>query len=141
MGGETVTEEPPQKRSFTSVFERDFPYFLSLGMTHEQYWYGHPLLVRDYLQAEVYRRKNENYSHWLAGIYMRDAIMSSIGNAFIAKGSSPYQYPDKPMPVDDADIEQARKEQEAREIEDAKAFMQLIMKQGENWGKDKKKRS
>ena len=104
-------------------------------MSYEEYWYGDPLLVRDYLQAEEYRRKNENYSLWLNGLYMREAILSSICNAFIGKGETPYQYMDKPIPMTDEEIDAARKEQEEREIREAEMYLQLFVEQGKDWGK------
>ena len=104
-------------------------------MTHEQYWYGDPLLVRDYLQAEVYRRKRENYNMWLGGLYMREAIMSSIGNAFLGKGTPPYEYMEKPIPMDEEEIEAKRAEDEAREVEQAEMYMRLLVEQGKDWGK------
>lgn len=132
MDCEPLKEE---KQSFRKIFARDFPYFLSLGMTHEQYWYGDPLLVRDYLQAEVYRRKRENYNMWLGGLYMREAIMSSIGNAFLGKGTPPYEYMEKPIPMDEEEIEAKRAEDEAREVEQAEMYMRLLVEQGKDWGK------
>ena len=104
-------------------------------MTAEEYWRGDPLLVRDYLQAETYRRKKENYTLWLGGLYMREAIMSSIGNAFIDKGSPPYEYMEKPIPMDEDEVEAKRKEQEEKEVEAAEMYMKLLVEQGKDWGK------
>ena len=104
-------------------------------MSHDEYWYGDPLLVRDYLRAEEYRRQRENYALWLGGIYMRDAIMSSIGNAFLGKGTPPYEYMEKPLPITSEEIERDKAEQEAREVEQAEMWMKLLVKRGENWGK------
>lgn len=124
-----------EAKPFTTVFRRDFPYFRSLGMTYEEYWYGDPLLVRDYLQAEEYRRRQENYSLWMSGLYMREAIMASIGNAFIDKGQPPYEYPERPFPMTDEEIEAQREEQEKREVEQAEMYMKLLVEQGKDWGK------
>lgn len=104
-------------------------------MSYEDYWHGDPLLVRDYLQAEEYRRKKENYTLWLGGLYMREAIMSSIGNAFVGKGEPPYQYLDKPIPMDEDEREKAEQEAEEREIKQAEMYMQLLVEQGKDWGK------
>lgn len=108
---------------------------MSLGMTYEEYWYGNPLLVRSYLQAEEYRRRKENYNLWLGGIYMQQAIASTIGNAFLEKGASPNRYPEKPFAIDAESIEKERQEQEEREIEAAKVYMQLLVDNGKDWGK------
>lgn len=104
-------------------------------MSYEDYWHGDPLLVRDYLKAEEYRRKRENYNLWLGGLYMREAIMSSIGNAFIDKGSPRYEYLDKPIPIDEEEKEEAKREAEEREIAQAEMYMQLLVEQGKDWGK------
>ena len=124
-----------KSKPFTRVFQRDFPYFLSIGMTYEEYWHGDPLLVRDYLRAEEYRRSADNYHLWLGGLYMREAIMSSIGNAFVEKGSPPYEYMDKPIPMGEDEIKAAREEQERKEVEQAEAYMKLLVAQGKDWGK------
>ena len=130
-----LTEEKPKSKPFTRVFLRDLPYFLSIGMSREEYWYEDPLLVRDYLQAEEYRRKNENYTLWLGGIYMREAIMSSIGNAFIDKGGTPYEYMDKPLPMGSEEIEAAKEAAEEREVQQAEMYMKLLVERGKDWGK------
>ncbi len=134
MDGGTV-EEAQFYRSIASIFERDCPYFMSLGMTYEEYWYGNPLLVRSYLQAEEYRRRKENYNLWLGGIYMQQAIASTIGNAFIEKGSPKNKYPDKPFPIDEETLEQDRVEQEAMELEATRAYMLMLADQGREWDK------
>ena len=104
-------------------------------MTTEEYWRGDPLLVRDYLHAEEYRRDRENYNMWFAGIYMREAIMSSIGNAFVDKGHPPYEYLDKPIPIKPDEVEAAKEAQEEKEIEAAEMYMKLLVEQGKDWGK------
>ncbi len=74
---------------------------------------------------------------WLGGMYMRDAIMSSIGNAFLEKGAAPYEYMERPIPITDEEIAQVREEQEAKEIEQAEAYMQLLVQKGKHWGEKK----
>lgn len=96
-------------------------------MTYEQYWYGDPLLVRDYLKAEEYRRKRENYALWMQGLYIRDAIMSSIGNAFLEKGHPPNEYPILPYPIDDDDKARQDEAQEKRDVSMAEAFMKNLV--------------
>ena len=104
-------------------------------MTYDEYWYGHPLLVRDYLHAEEYKRQADNRMSWLQGMYMSEAIMSTICNAFLEKGAEPHKYPDKPYPVTDAEIEQAKQEAEDKEAKQAELFMRMFVEKGKNWGK------
>ena len=85
----------------TEVFERDFPYFLSIGMTYEQYWYGDTRLVYDYIEAQKFRMEQREYEMWLQGLYTFNALQSalSISEFFRAKGSKPIPYPNKPHGV------------------------------------------
>lgn len=51
---------------------------LYLGMTPEQYWYGSPSLLGNYLEAHNRRQKDMISQCWLTGAYVRAAIGSSI---------------------------------------------------------------
>ena len=41
---------------------------MSIGMTYNEYWYGDPLMVRDYYRAFRIRRKQEDERMWLQGL-------------------------------------------------------------------------
>ena len=47
-------------------------------MTYEQFWYGEPILAKQYREAEIYRRENRNYEAWLQGLYIHRAVTASI---------------------------------------------------------------
>ena len=115
------------------IFDKDLPYFLSIGMTYEQYWYGPSLLAKDYLQAETYRRKSENYNLWLGGLYISHAIASTIGNAFIKEKSNPNVYPDKPFPVTKEEMEDMEREQHEKEVELARLKIQMLFDRGKDF--------
>lgn len=107
------------------MFERDFPYFLSIGMTYEQYWYGDTRLVYDYIEAQKFRLEQREYEMWLQGAYFREALQSalSVSEFFRAKGARPTQYPQKPYGVwerKNPEIE-AQKEAQRAEAERLKA--------------------
>ena len=104
-------------------------------MTYEEYWFKDPLLVRDYLRAEEYRKKDENHALWLSGQYIAEAISATIGNAFRKEGSSAYTYPSKPYPITSEDFEELKREQEEQEAKNAEIYMRLLVEQGKNWGK------
>lgn len=65
---------------------------MAIGMSYDEYWYGHPELVIFYKQAYDCRRKEENQKLWLNGIYMQKAIRS----AFDPKKD---KYPEKPLDI------------------------------------------
>lgn len=87
--------------SFSEAFDDHFPYYLSIGMTEEQYWDRDCCLVKAYRKADELRQEKENRSAWLQGMYIYDAIsrLSPILRAFGKKGVKPKPYPDEPYPL------------------------------------------
>ena len=51
-----------------------FPYYLSYGMTAEQYWSGDPWLVVAYREAHRLKTEQENFNAWLYGFYNYNAF-------------------------------------------------------------------
>ena len=74
-----------------------FPLYLAMGMTYEQFWQGEPDLVKAYREADNIRRRRRNEEMWLEGIYMVEALHSTVGNMF-SKGAK-HQYPAEPFPI------------------------------------------
>ena len=108
MGEGQLRDQP---RSFTEIFEETFPAFLAMGMSYEQFWEGEPSLVRSYLKAEKIRRRQMNEQLWLSGIYMAEALSSTVGNMF-SKGN-PHKYPSEPLPITEEEVLE-RKERESK---------------------------
>lgn len=107
-------------------------------MTYEEYWHGDPTMTRDYVEADDYRRKNKDFDAWLSGLYVAKAIASTIGNAFLEKGSEPNEYPEQPLSHEKVETEEQIEERERKEAEEAKIFMKLLVEQGKHWGKKDK---
>lgn len=82
----------------TEIFEQDCPYYISIGMTYEQYWHGDVLAIRAYREAERIRQERVNGESWLLGMYVYDAIcrLSPVLHAFAKKGTKPIPYLKKP---------------------------------------------
>lgn len=105
-------------------------------MTYEQYWYGDPLMVRAFYEANKQRRQDRNEYAWLQGQYIYDAINSTVGNMMRDKGSAPAKYPSKPYPLEsrkETAYEKATREEQ--EITYAKAYMTNMVMAGKNWKK------
>ena len=64
----------PSTKSYTEIFNEAFPYYLSIGMSYELYWYGEPNLVKAYREAEELRVDRMNYEAWLQGLYVYQAV-------------------------------------------------------------------
>lgn len=102
----------------TEIFERLCPYYMSYGMTYDQYWHGDPWSLKAYRDAHILTRKRKNEDMYLNGIYTLKALSVVIGNAFSKRGTPPQKYLDKPLdvfPKTEAE-EQAEMEQKQREL-------------------------
>ena len=64
----------PSTKSYTEVFNEAFPYYLSIGMSYELYWYGEPNLVKAFREADELRVDRMNYEAWLQGLYVYQAV-------------------------------------------------------------------
>lgn len=115
--------------TYTDKFNEMFPYYLSIGMTPEQYWDGDCLLVKYYRQAEEIRNERRNQELWLQGMYIYEAIcdVSPILHAFAKKGAKPHPYPSKPYAISEKQIRQEREEKERKLAEKGKKFMEAMM--------------
>jgi hypothetical protein len=116
---------PPS--SAAHELEKAFPYYLSIGMTYDQYWHGDVMLVYDYNEAEMLRRERRNQEMWLQGLYIYRATGAAIGSAFRKKGTDPipYEYDLYPLTQEDADKREEREEEKRR-----KATMEYFSKGG-----------
>lgn len=115
--------------SFAEVFKAKFPYYLSIGMTEEQYWDKDCELAKYYREAEAMRREKFNQDAWLQGMYVYDAIMrlSPILHAFAKKGTKPQPYVEVPYPISQAGVEEAKARKEKAVADKGKRFMEAFM--------------
>ena len=115
--------------TYTEKFYELFPYYLSIGMTYEQYWDGDCALVKYYRKAEEMRNEKRNQELWLQGMYVYEAIcdVSPILHAFAKKGAKPHPYPSKPYAINEKQMKQEREEKERKLVEKGKKFMEALM--------------
>lgn len=119
-------EDSPPGKTYSEQFEAVFPYYLSLGMTYDQFWNDDPGLVRYYRKAEEIRNEKRNQEMWLQGMYFYDALCDAapILRAFGKKGTKPLPYPKKPYPLKaetqrDAEVKEKGKMQKALALMEA----------------------
>ena len=114
--------------TYTEQFYEAFPYYLSIGMTYEQFWNGDPMLVKYYREAEEIRNEKKNQELWLQGMYIYEALcdVSPVLHAFAKKGSKPQKYSSKPYAITEKQIRQEREERERKDAEKGKRFMEAM---------------
>ena len=72
-----------------------------------------------YREADKIQRKRMNEELWLSGIYMSEALASTVGNMF-SKGEK-HHYPSEPKPITEAEVEERRKREQQLKMERMKA--------------------
>lgn len=126
MGSEFLIQLPDEGDSATTIphfsyadiFEEQFPYYLAIGMTAEQYWHGDPTLCKAYRKAEEIRQERMNYEKWLQGSYIYEAVCaaSPLFNPMSKRGK-PFPYPKKPYEFKKAQEKKSKVEVEKEEAQ------------------------
>ena len=115
MGCEFLTESTPtHEKTYTEIFEESFPFYLAIGMSSAEYWEGDCSLTRYYRKAYKIKQEEINNNAWLQGLYIYDAVSTSLHNALRGKNSKARQY--APQPYDFNNREKTEFEK-AREVE------------------------
>lgn len=130
MGG-SLTDEADHP-TYTEIFEEAEAWYLSVGMSLDEYWNGEPRLARVYREAEMHRLHRQNTAMHRMGVYMTHAIAATVGNAFKKKGQQPAKYPEEPLPLTqkEADAQRVRKEEEREERLMQKMYALMGVKKG-----------
>lgn len=127
--GDEHRKARPSFYTYTDRFYEVFPYYLSIGMTYEQFWEGDPTLTRHYRKADEIKRERRNQELWLQGLYFYEALcdVSPVLHAFAKKGSKPAPFPSSPYPLSDKQRKREADEK-ARKIADrGKKLMEAFM--------------
>lgn len=114
---------------YTDIFNDKFPYYLSIGMTEEQYWDRDCCLVKSYRKAEELRRERVNQELWLQGMYFYDALarISPILHAFAKKGTKAQPYVEEAYPIGKKKMEDAQLKKERAKSQKGVRYMQAYM--------------
>lgn len=106
----------------TEQFNKYCPFYISLGMTYEQFWEGDPTMTKDYLEAYRQKEKREaekmKWAMWEQGLYVYEAIcdVAPVLQAF-SKSKKPLPYPERPWGLDKLKEEQDKQEKEEKQKE------------------------
>lgn len=90
---------------------------MSIGMTYDEFWNQDVAMVRAFREADELKRRRQNETLWMQGWYIRDALLSTVGNMFAGKSSVPIEYPAEPYPVTTEQVEE-KKRQEHKKMEE-----------------------
>lgn len=115
--------------TYTEKFYEVFPYYLSIGMTYEQFWEGDCTLTKYYRKADEIRKERRNEELWLQGMYIYEALceVSPVLHAFAKKGTKPLPYSTKPYAITESQHKRDEEEKERKIAEKGKRLMEAIM--------------
>ena len=127
-GSGGVTTTAPLK-TYTEKFNELFPYYLSIGMTEEQYWDRDSTLVVAYRKAEELKTNRKNQEMWLQGAYVYEALcrVSPLLHAFAKKGTKPVPYIAEPFAITEKQAEYRQEEKEKKNFDKGKTMMEGFM--------------
>lgn len=117
--------------TYTEKFNELFPYYLSIGMTEEQYWDRDNQLVIAYRKADELRMTRKNQELWLQGAYFYDALcrVSPILHAFAKKGTKPTPYLSEAYSLTEKQSELAHEKKSKKVFDKGKKMMEGFMAQ------------
>lgn len=122
MGGELVS--PASLLSYTEIFESQCPFYMSIGMTYDEFWEGSADHVIAYRKAYILRQKTNNYAAWLHGRYIYDAL-SAVVPALRGLSKEPVSpYLEEPYPITKEDMEDYERRQMEKRANEFRAYAQ-----------------
>lgn len=137
---ENIKSKNVERFFLTNELNKCCPFFISIGMTYEQFWYGDPTIANMYLEAFKIKEKREaekvKWMTWEQGLYVYEAIcdVSPILRAF-SKSTKPLPYPEKPYGVENIQKEdkKLKEVEKERDMYRTQIFFQ-------NWANNMKKK-
>lgn len=96
------------------IFEDNCPYFMSIGMTYQQFWEEDPTIAKYYLKAYKIEEERIDWILWKLGVYGYEALcdVSPVLHAFAKKGTKPLPFAEKPLFIKDSIMETAKEKEE-----------------------------
>lgn len=126
------TEKKPEKYPFSKLFHEVEAYYLSIGMTYNEFWKGDPSLAKVYRDAQELRERRANVEAWRNGQYMASALSSTVGNMFRKKGQPPIKYMEHPIPLTLKEKEEYERQDEIKRFEKIKRYMMALSEEGDS---------
>lgn len=101
--------------SYQKIFEDQCPFYMSIGMTYDEYWFGEPERAKYYRKAYELKKKQLNEQIWLQGMYVYEALcdVAPVLVSYPQKNAKIHEYSNEPYAL----TVKEQKEREHRELE------------------------
>ena len=139
MGGKLVTDLSPADREgggesrqpslrYGQKFEELCGYYMSIGMTYEDYWDGDNCKAKYYRQMDEMKRERKNYELWLQGAYFYEALLdvSPVFNP-LNKKKNPFPYRESPIPITEHENVKLEEKSKKKKLQSGKEAMHILM--------------
>lgn len=122
--------EKPPPRSYSEVFWEQFPAYLAMGMSSDEYWNGDSALTIAYRKAEKIKNDRLNEQLWLQGMYIYEALCdaSPLFRSFGKKGAKAHEYAKEPYSLTKKDKEDRQERDERAIYEKGMARVEAFLK-------------
>lgn len=90
---ESSDSSTTEETTYTQIFEEQCSYYMSIGMTYDEYWYGEAERVKYYRDAHILKNKARNQEMWIQGMYFISSITVALDTKKKAK------YPAEPLDI------------------------------------------
>lgn len=97
-GDLSESDGEPRQKTYSEIFNENFPYYLAMGMTYDQFWNESCDLVKCYRKAHKIQRDKKNEELWLQGLYFCKAINGSVVGKYFKLDQD---YPETPLDLYD----------------------------------------
>jgi hypothetical protein len=108
--------------SYQKIFEEHCPFYMSIGMSYDEFWFGKPERARYYRKAYELKKKQLNEQLWLQGMYFFEAIcdVAPVLVSMPKKDAKIHEYSAEPYAL-------TAKEQKEREQKEAERKQKAMM--------------
>lgn len=119
--------DSPSVTTFAEWADELCPYYMALGVSCHDYWYGDYSMLKYYVQAHEMLAEQKNYDAWWQGAYIHRAIDTVVINRFCKKkGETQEKYFEKPIRITPLS--------EREKAEQAEAARQKLINDLTRWG-------
>ena len=126
--GAAVTRAVKPPFRYSDKFDELCGYYLSVGMSFEDYWDGDNTMVRYYRRKDEFERDRRNFDLWLQGAYIYEALLC-VCPAYdsFSKHRTPQPYREQPLPLNEKQVVQQQEEKERKLMEANREAMEEAM--------------
>lgn len=127
-GGGGDESRPSPVLRYSDKFEELCGFYLSLGMSYEDYWDGDACMVKYYRDKDKLDRERKNYDLWLQGAYIYEVLLDvfPVFNPLSAK-KKPTPYRETPIPLTENENRKVEAMNKQKMLENGREAMRALM--------------